>query len=187
MQTSKLFNTLVAAIVLSGASSTASHAADSAPKAQAPAKTVVAANAAAAVPDETITSSAKAALSADAQAATLPVKVATQQGVVVLSGDVPSAEAGDRVVQIVASVSGVKEIKNELKVLVSSADKKKAAVAYLDAWIKLPVYMEWVDDMVLGWMVDSAVAALNKKYGQEWGLTSKEAVAKVAKAEGVGK
>eukprot|EP01133_Synstelium_polycarpum_P005432 gene5432-6288_t len=116
MQTSKLFNTLVAAIVLSGASITASHAADSAPKAQAPADTVVAANAAAAVPDETITSSAKAALSADAQAATLPVKVATQQGVVVLSGDVPSAEAGDRVVQIVASVSGVKEIKNELKV-----------------------------------------------------------------------
>ena len=48
--------------------------------------------------------------------AALPVKVATQQGVVVLSGDVPSAEAGDRVVQIVASVSGVKEIKNELKV-----------------------------------------------------------------------
>ena len=79
------------------------------------------------------------------------------------------------------------ELKAELKVLVSSADKKKAAVAYLDAWIKLPVYMEWVDDMVLGWMVDSAVAALNKKYGQEWGLTSKEAVAKVAKAEGVGK
>ena len=116
MQTSKLFNTLVAAIVLSGASITASHAADSAPKAQAPADTVVAANAAAAVPDETITSSAKAALSADAQAATLPVKVATKQGVVVLSGDVPSAEAGDRVVQIVASVSGVKEIKNELKV-----------------------------------------------------------------------
>ena len=79
------------------------------------------------------------------------------------------------------------EIKNELKVLVSSEDKKKAAVAYLDAWIKLPVYMEWVDDMVLGWMVDSAVAALNKKYGKEWGLTSKEAVAKVAKAEGVGR
>ncbi len=79
------------------------------------------------------------------------------------------------------------EIKAELKVLVTSADKKKAAIAYLDAWIKLPVYMEWVDDMVLGWMVDSAVAALNKKYGQEWGLTSKEAVAKVAKAEGVGR
>ena len=49
MQTSKLFNTLVAAIVLSGASITASHAADSAPKAQAPADTVVAANAAAVV------------------------------------------------------------------------------------------------------------------------------------------
>jgi len=115
MQTSKLFNTLVAAALLSGASITASHAADSAPKAPA-ADTVVAANAAAAVPDETITSSAKAALGADAQAASLPVNVATKQGVVVLSGDVPSAEAGDRVVQIVASVSGVKEIKNELKV-----------------------------------------------------------------------
>ncbi|MBB5609617.1 MULTISPECIES: BON domain-containing protein [unclassified Janthinobacterium] len=118
MQTSKLFNTLVAAALLSGASITATHAADSAPKAPAApaADTVVAANAAAAVPDETITSSAKAALSADAQAAALPVNVATKQGVVVLSGDVPSAEAGDRVVQIVASVSGVKEIKNELKV-----------------------------------------------------------------------
>ena len=115
MQTSKLFNTLVAAALLSGASITATHAADSAQKAPA-ADTVVAANAAAAVPDETITSSAKAALGADAQAASLPVNVATKQGVVVLSGDVPSAEAGDRVVQIVASVSGVKEIKNELKV-----------------------------------------------------------------------
>ncbi|WP_300752054.1 BON domain-containing protein [Janthinobacterium sp.] len=116
MQTSKLFNTLVAAALLSGASITATHAADSAPAAPAAADTVVAANAAAAVPDETITSSAKAALGADAQAASLPVNVATKQGVVVLSGDVPSAEAGDRVVQIVASVSGVKEIKNELKV-----------------------------------------------------------------------
>lgn len=116
MQTSKLFNTLVAAVVLSGASITASHAADSAPKAQAPADTVVAANAGAAVTDDTITSSAKAALGADAQASTVPVNVATKQGVVVLSGEVPSAEAGDRIVQIVASVSGVKEIKNELKV-----------------------------------------------------------------------
>ena len=33
-----------------------------------------------------------------------------------LQGDVPSAEAGDRVVQLVASVAGVKEVKNDLKV-----------------------------------------------------------------------
>lgn len=114
MQKSKLMNTLVAAVLMSGAFVTASHAANSAEQAKPAQETLLAANAGAT--DEAITSSAKAALGADAQSAALPINVSTQKGVVVLQGDVPSAEAGDRIVQIVASVSGVKEIKNELKV-----------------------------------------------------------------------
>ncbi|CDG86018.1 BON domain-containing protein [Janthinobacterium agaricidamnosum] len=115
MQKSKLMNTLVAAVLMSGAFVTASHAADSAQQAK-PAHDVVLAANTAATTDEAITTSAKAALGADAQSAALPINITTQKGVVVLQGDVPSAEAGDRVVQIVAAVSGVKEIKNELKV-----------------------------------------------------------------------
>lgn len=69
-----------------------------------------------AVSDDTITRSAKAALVADGPSATLPVVVSTKQGVISLSGSVPSAEAGDRIVQIVASVAGVKEVRNDMMV-----------------------------------------------------------------------
>ncbi|MET3130259.1 hyperosmotically inducible protein [Oxalobacteraceae bacterium GrIS 1.11] len=113
MQKSKLLNSLVAIVLLSGAAVTASQAAESADSAK-PAAGQVAANAG--VSDEAITTSAKAALSADSLSATLPINVTTKKGVVILSGDIPSAEAGDRVVQLIASVAGVKEVKNELKV-----------------------------------------------------------------------
>jgi hyperosmotically inducible protein len=112
MQKSKLLNSLVAIVLLSGASISASYAAD-AEKAAAP-SSLLAANAA--VTDEAIAASAKAALSADAQLAGLPISVSAKKGVVILSGEVPSAEAGDRVVQTIASVAGVKEVKNDLKV-----------------------------------------------------------------------
>jgi hyperosmotically inducible protein len=68
------------------------------------------------VSDAEINVSARAALKADAQSAALPVKVSTSEGVVALTGTVTSAQAGDRVLQIIASVSGVREIKNELTV-----------------------------------------------------------------------
>lgn len=105
MQKSKLNQALFAFALLGGAAAGAAHAADAA----APAAAAVQA-------DETITQSAKAAIGADAQSAALPVNVSVRKGVVILSGEVPSAEAGDRLVQIVASVSGVREVKNELKV-----------------------------------------------------------------------
>jgi hyperosmotically inducible protein len=113
MQKSKLMTNFVAIVLLSGASITASYAAEA--EQAAPAKaSLLAANAA--VTDEAITASAKAALSADAQLAGLPISVSAKKGVVMLQGDVPSAEAGDRIVQLVASVAGVKEVKNDLKV-----------------------------------------------------------------------
>ena len=68
------------------------------------------------VSDDSITRSAQALLVADAPSATLPVVVSTRQGVLSLSGTVPSPEAGDRIVQIVASVAGVKEVRNDMQV-----------------------------------------------------------------------
>jgi hyperosmotically inducible protein len=68
------------------------------------------------VSDTEISVSTRAALQADAQSAAMPVTISTRDGVVALTGSVTSVQAGDRVLQIVASVSGVREIKSELKV-----------------------------------------------------------------------
>ena len=90
-----------------------------------------------------------------------------------------------RAVLCVELVTG--DLKAELKEIATSADKRKAAIAYVDSLIKLPPYMEWVDNLVIGGLVDAAVAALNKKYGKDWGVADKQSVARIAKAEGVGR
>lgn len=113
MQRSKLMHSAAAIALLAGTmtmSFTAGAAGQQMPAAAAGAAPTAAVN------DEAITATAKAAISADAQLAGLPINVATKQGVVVVSGVVPSAAAGDRVLQLVASVSGVKDVKNTLKV-----------------------------------------------------------------------
>lgn len=116
MQKSKLTHSIATIALLAG-TITVSFAAS----AQQPAVAGVAnATAAVAVSDDAITASAKTALGADAQIATLPINVTTRKGVVVVSGDVPNAAAGERVLQIVASVSGVKDVKSTLKVKASS-------------------------------------------------------------------
>ena len=126
----KRINSFLAIALLSGASIAAHAAAQiEAPAALqvVPSESAVAASAdlsgaaeGGKVSDAEITASARAALKADAQSAAMPVKVNTREGVVALTGSVTSAQAGDRVLQIVASVSGVREIKNELKVTSSS-------------------------------------------------------------------
>lgn len=117
MQKSKLMHSAAAIALLAGTmtmSFTAGAAGQQTPAA--PAAAAGAAPTAAVSDDAAITATAKAAISADAQLAGLPINVATKQGVVVVSGVVPSAAAGDRVLQLVASVSGVKDVKNTLKV-----------------------------------------------------------------------
>ncbi|KAF0813565.1 Osmotically-inducible protein Y [Andreprevotia sp. IGB-42] len=106
MQNSKLMGALLATVLTTGVAM--SYAADQAE----PAK--VAANATSG--DAAIAASAKAALRADAQLATLPIDVTSQNGVLAVSGEVPSAAEGERVLQILASVDGVREVKNGLKV-----------------------------------------------------------------------
>ena len=63
------------------------------------------------------------------------------------------------------------QVKAELQLIATSEEKRKAAVAYLDGMIKLPIYLEWMDDMVLGYIVDATVVALNRKYGKSWGVS----------------
>ena len=43
----------------------------------------------------------------------------------------------------------------------SGAEKKAAVVKKLDDLIKLPAYLEWVDDMVISYLVDQACEKLN--------------------------
>jgi hyperosmotically inducible protein len=113
MAKSKLLNSFIAITLLSGAAMSA-FAVDQAAAAGVAADSAMAAQVS--TGDDTITSSAKAALSADAQSAALPINVTTKKGVVMLSGEVPSADAGDRVIQIIAAITGVKEVKNDMRV-----------------------------------------------------------------------
>lgn len=74
------------------------------------------------------------------------------------------------------------ETKNELKLLITSSEKKAAAVAYLDELIALNGLAEWLSDRAISLVVDAVVAMLNKKFGKDWGVNSAADVAKVAKA-----
>ena len=50
----------------------------------------------------------------------------------------------------------------------SGTEKKAAVVKRLDDLIKLPFYLEWVDDIVLSWIVDAACEKLNKFAGHKF-------------------
>ncbi|HSW07277.1 BON domain-containing protein [Aquabacterium sp.] len=66
--------------------------------------------------DTAITSKVKAALMDDKRLATLQIDVSTTDGVVVLKGNLPSADTVQQAVQVAGAVPGVKTIRNELKV-----------------------------------------------------------------------
>ena len=44
----------------------------------------------------------------------------------------------------------------------NGAEKRKAVVSKLDELIKLPSSLEWVDDGILGWLVDRVCDQLNE-------------------------
>ncbi|MES2106464.1 MAG: BON domain-containing protein [Pseudomonadota bacterium] len=79
-------------------------------------KPAVTQKAAVAVDDSVITAKVKSALVTDKEVSALKINVTTKQGVVILTGAVPSAEAGDRVIKMVAGIEGVKDIQNQLQV-----------------------------------------------------------------------
>ena len=71
-------------------------------------------NAGAALDDASITGKVKAALIADPRVKGFSIDVDTKENVVTLNGAVASAEAREQAVQIAKSVSGVKDVKNNL-------------------------------------------------------------------------
>ena len=60
----------------------------------------------------------------------------------------------------------------------SSAEKRAAVVKKLDDMITLPSYLEFVDDMIIGYIVDKACEKLNAfaghNFGELKGLTEKQ-------------
>ncbi len=65
--------------------------------------------------DATITAKVKAVLIEDQQVQSLSIGVTTEKGVVKLSGVVPSAEVGNRALQLAARVQGVKNVQSDLQ------------------------------------------------------------------------
>lgn len=68
------------------------------------------------VPDATITSAIKAKYIADEKVKGLDVHVKTVNGVVTLTGKVPSSDIRDRVVSIAENTNGVKQVASHLTV-----------------------------------------------------------------------
>jgi len=68
------------------------------------------------IEDSVITAKVKAALVEDKQVSALKIRVSTKDGVVTLTGAVPSAEVGQHALQLAAAIDGVKDVKSALTV-----------------------------------------------------------------------
>ena len=114
MQNTKVLSRVLAASLLSLASIAVVHAADTA--------TAMPPTSASAgqADDATITAKVKAALSEDKQLSATKISVTSEQGVVRISGAVPSAEVGQRALELAAGVKGVRDVKSELTVKAAS-------------------------------------------------------------------
>ena len=51
----------------------------------------------------------------------------------------------------------------------TSSEKKAAVVKKLDDLITLPSYLEWIDDIIIGYIVDKACEQLNAFAGHDFG------------------
>ena len=65
----------------------------------------------------------------------------------------------------------------------TGAEKKAAVVKKLDDLIKLPAYLEWVDDMVISYLVDQACDKLNALTAHNFGNVELNDVDKARVAE----
>ena len=65
----------------------------------------------------------------------------------------------------------------------TGAEKKAAVVKKLDELIKLPPYLEWVDDMVIPYLIDQACEKLNALTAHNFGNIELNDVDKARVAE----
>lgn len=107
-QRSAIASLIAAAALMAGA--TVHAAGPASPQVQSPAATE-----ASPAGDAAVTSQVKAALLEDKQLSAQKIDVSTNDGVVVLKGSIPNAEAAQQAIQVTSGVPGVKDVKNELK------------------------------------------------------------------------
>jgi len=72
------------------------------------------------------------------------------------------------------------KIKEETKLVCTNAEKKAAAKQFIDDMVQLNGIGEIVSDWIIGWGIDAVVAALNEKYGKDWGITDPSSVVATA-------
>ncbi len=77
-----------------------------------------------------------------------------------VSGLKAAIEAIPEVVALVENL-GVEEV-------IASADKKKLAVAVINALVDIPFLPESVEGMLIGWAIDAVISAFNKLLGHNW-------------------
>ncbi|RRS04405.1 BON domain-containing protein [Aquabacterium soli] len=112
-QRSAIARLIAAAALVAGSASVyaAGPAAATSPDAQAPAPTGEASYAG----DAVVNSKVKAALLENKDLSSQKIDVSTNDGVVVLKGSIPNAEAAQQAISAATAVPGVKDVKNELK------------------------------------------------------------------------
>jgi hyperosmotically inducible protein len=72
------------------------------------------------VDDAAITSNVLTAINSDPQTASLRLNIGTRDGVVAVRGSVPNAHVGAHLLQVVATVEGVRGVKNSLRIAILS-------------------------------------------------------------------
>jgi BON domain len=70
--------------------------------------------------DTIVTSKVKAAISADPLTNSLAIEIDTKDGMVVVAGTVPSAHIRTHLIELVATVEGVRNVKSNLRVAITS-------------------------------------------------------------------
>ena len=77
-------------------------------------------------------------------------------------------EAGKEITKLIkAIVALIERVQREFGGI-SGKERKKLVVQTIDNLIKLPFFLEAIDGLVIGFMVDNAVDWINDKYGHEW-------------------
>ena len=69
---------------------------------------------------------------------------------------------------VLLTEAATEEVSQDPNVVVAGKDKQQAVVQILESWIKLPVFLEWLDDLVLPWLVNLVVGRYNEK-SKNWG------------------
>ena len=65
-------------------------------------------------------------------------------------------------------VWAIEKICSDAGEVAKGGEKKKALVQFLDNCIKLPFFLESFDDNVIEFLIDKAIAFLNKTFGKDW-------------------